>query len=152
METPDALFVEMCAVAGDRGTEGIDASVERLLEGAPLAVRWHDIAGLLVRLVDQIANGDTSVRQIVAERLVEVTDGFGEGHVRTFQAAIATCTNVDVDREESVLHALRGCEMLVCWSNIVARAERCDGGDPIRWCVGRNTPAHWLRRVTNLVR
>lgn len=152
MENLDDLFVEMCAAEGDRGTGDVDSSVERLLEGAPLAARWNDISELLVRLLDRIANGDASARSVVAARLVSVTDGFGEGHLRTVQSAIRVKEAGTVDGDESVLHTVRGCEMLLRWSNLVARAERSAGGDPIRWCAGRNVPAHWAVRLTSPAR
>jgi hypothetical protein len=140
----DQVFAETMAKMADKTSSNYAELAEAILEGVPMAERWRDISNILVEMLDQLSKQGAERRLEVAKNMIEATSGANENYLKSVAAAVGNIAGEETFDEYAVVHALRGCELVLSWSNSLAGAERVRGGDPIRWCADiTERPSHW---------
>jgi hypothetical protein len=140
----DQVFAETMAKMADKTSSNYAELAESILEGVPMAERWRDISNILVEMLDQLSKQGAERRLEVAKNMIETASGANENYLKSVAAAVENIAGEETFDEYSVVHVLRGCELVLSWSNLLAGAERVRGGDPIRWCAEiAERPSHW---------
>jgi len=144
----DIHFAESVAAAADRRECDTTVVLERLLDGSPAVARWGDLALMLRKLTDAFTRGVETYR---LEATIHALDSAG-ALLETTKAALVAADRFFEDGgtgvEEISLHLWETCRVVLVISRLLAGAERAAGGDPIRWGVLTDAPAHWLRTDT----
>jgi hypothetical protein len=146
MRKPEPHFVN--AIADTAEKEGNTQSmVEDYLDGAPLGARWEDACYIAMQLLGQFSHGQVMHLERTAVGLL----GQGETErVAAVRHALEYAHGGRIDGELGQRELVNLVVSCIEWSRLLARVERVEGGEPLRWVGGKEMPAHWARFALDL--
>lgn len=139
----DEGFAEAVATAADRGDPDTEAVLERLLDGAPAAARWGDLVVLVHSLLRALNHGSVEHMYDAGRWVLEASGNDAAWSRAALEAVLSQGVEAGVETIRANLWG--ACHLALLYSTCIAKAEEVRGGDPIRWCVSGEGPAHWLR-------
>ena len=139
----DDGFAEAVATAADRGEPDMDSVLERLLDGAPAAVRWADVVALAHDLLWALNHGTVDHIRDAGIWILEASGNDTKWGRDALDVVLLQGSSAGVETIRANLWG--ACRLVLLLSTCIAKAEEVDGGDPIRWCASGEMPAHWLR-------